>query len=70
MSTTITVEISEDIKATVDKAAREEGLSEKAFVARAIKDYLFLRRFRKLREKMLAESDRSYSDEEIFDIVS
>lgn len=70
MNTTITLELSEDVKATVDKAAREEGLSEKAFLTRAIKDYLYLRRFRKLREKMLAESDQTYSDEEIFDIVS
>ena len=70
MNATITVELPEDVKAILDRAAREEGLSEKTFAARALKDYLFLRRFRKLREKMLAESERSYSDEEVFEIVS
>ena len=70
MNAIITIELSEDVKAIFDMAVLEEGLSEKTFAARAVNDYLYLRRFRKLRERMLADSTRSYSDEEIFDIVS
>lgn len=70
MNATLTIELPEEIKTTLDKAAREEGVSENAFAARALKDYLFLRRFRKLRERMMAESEKSYTDEEIFEIVS
>ena len=66
----ITVELPDDVKATLDEAAREEGLSESTFTVRALKDYLFLRRFRQLRTKMLADSGRAYTDEEVFDIVS
>jgi len=70
MSTTLTVELTEEVKATLGKAAREEGVSENVFVARALQDYLFLRRFRKLSERMIAESGTSYTDEEVFGIVS
>ena len=70
MNATLTIEIPEEIKKTLDKAAHEEGVSENAFAVRALQDYLFLRRFRKLRERMLAESEKSYTDEEIFEIVS
>lgn len=70
MNATLTIEVPEEVKATLDKAAREEGVSENDFAARALKDYLFLRRFRKLRERMMAESEKSYTDEEIFEIVS
>ena len=70
MNATLTVELPEEVKTTLGKAAREEGVSENAFVARALQDYLFLRRFRKLRERMIAESEKSYTDEEVFEIVS
>jgi predicted transcriptional regulator len=70
MSAILTIELPEEMKAAIDRAAREEGLSETDFVARALEDYLFLRRFRKLRERMLDESEKSYTDEEIFEIVS
>ncbi len=70
MNATLTVELSEEVKATLDKAALEEGISENAFAVRALQDYLFLRRFRKLRERMMAESGKSYTDEEVFETVS
>ena len=70
MSATLTVELPEDIKSTLGKAAREDGVSEKVFAVRALQDYLFLRRFRKLRTEMIAESTKSYSDEDVFDLVS
>ena len=70
MNATLTIELPEDLRTILDKAAQEEGVSEKVFAARALKDYLFLRRFRKLREQMIAESEKSYTDEEVFEIVS
>jgi len=70
MNATLTVELPDDVKATLDKAAREEGVSESVFAVRALQDYLFLRRFRKLRERLIAESERVYTDEEVFELVS
>ena len=70
MSATLTVELPEDVKSTLGKAAREDGVSEKVFAVRALQDYLFLRRFRKLRTEMISESTEAYTDEEVFDLVS
>lgn len=70
MNATLTVELPDDVKATLGKAAREEGVSESVFAVRALQDYLFLRRFRKLRERLIAESERVYTDEEVFELVS
>ena len=70
MNATLTVELPEEVKTTLGKAVCEEGISENAFAVRALQDYLFLRRFRKLSERMIAESETSYTDEEVFEIVS
>lgn len=70
MSAILTVELPEEVKATLGKAAREDGVSEKVFAVRALQDYLFLRRFRKLRTQMISESEKNYTDEEVFDLVS
>ena len=70
MSAVLTIDITDEVKETLGKAAREDGVSENAFAARALQDYLFLRRFRTLREQMLAESDKSYTDEQIYELVS
>ena len=70
MNATLTVELPEDIQATLGVAAREDGVSEKAMAVRALRDYLFLRRFRKLRVQMSSEAEKTYSDDEIFDLLS
>ena len=70
MSATLIVELHEDIKSTLCKVAREDGVSEKVFAVRALQDYLFLRRFRKLRTEMISDSEKTYADEEVFAIVS
>ncbi len=42
MNATLTVELPEEVKATLGKAAREEGISENAFAARALQEKSFL----------------------------
>ena len=70
MGATLTIDLPVDAKASLGIAAREEGVSESAFAAKAVQDYLFLRRFRSLSERLAAASDRSYTDEEVFELVS
>lgn len=70
MSAILTINLTEEVKETLGKVAREDGVSENALAARALQDYLFIRRFRTLRERMIAESDKSYTDEEVFELVS
>jgi predicted transcriptional regulator len=70
MSATLTIDLPDNLKTILGKAAQDEGVSEKDFAEKALEDYLYLRRFRSMRERMIAESDRSYTDEEVFELVS
>lgn len=70
MSATLTIDLPVDAKASLVKAASEEGISESALASKAVQDYLFLRRFRSLSERLALASDRSYTDEEVFELVS
>lgn len=70
MSVTLTIELPVEAMASLDKAAREEGVSENAYATKAVLDHLFLRRFRSLRERMSAASEKTYTDEEVFELVS
>lgn len=70
MNATLTLELPSDVKTELGEAARAEGVTEPVYAAKALKDYLFLRRFRTLRERMIAESDKSYTDAEVFELES
>lgn len=70
MAVTLTVNLSDPLGSSLREAAKEDGVSENSFAETALKDYLYLRRFRLLRSKLQLEQGRSYSDEEIFDLVS
>lgn len=70
MSTTIVVDLKEETRAALDEAAREEGLSQTELIDKALQDYLFIRRFRSLRERMMSQSATPFSDQEVFDLIS
>jgi metal-responsive CopG/Arc/MetJ family transcriptional regulator len=70
MSQTIVIDLSEGTKAALDDAVREEGLSQNELIEKALKDYLFIRQFRNLREQMMAQSPEAYTDQDVFDQVS
>lgn len=69
MSQTIKINLPDETRNALDQAAGEEGLSESALIEKALTDYLFLRRFRSLRERMLAK-DPARTDQDVFDLVS
>lgn len=69
MSKTITLELPERVESALADATHEEGLSQSAIVAAALDDYLFVRRFRQLREKMMSQGQREYTEEEVFESV-
>ena len=70
MSETITIDLQEETKAGLDAASLEEGVSQSELIDRALKDYLFIRRFRNLRERMMAQVPETYTDQDVFDRVS
>jgi len=72
MQDQITVDIPGEIKTALDEAVRSEGVSSNELVGRAIKQYLFLRRFRLLSDRMsaMAQAQGILSEQDVFDRVS
>jgi predicted transcriptional regulator len=69
MSPPITINLPDETRNALDQAAGEEGLSENALIEKALTDYLFLRQFRNLRERMMSKG-KARSDQDVFDLVS
>lgn len=70
MSTTIVVDLNDETRAALDDAAREEGLSQSELIDKALQDYLFIRRFRGLRERMMSQAGKAFTDQDVFDLIS
>ena len=70
MSKMISLDLRDETKAALDEAAREEGLSQNELIAKALQDYLFIRQFRNLRERMMSQNGKTFTDQEVFDIIS
>ncbi|GAB4401726.1 MAG: hypothetical protein Kow00123_11300 [Anaerolineales bacterium] len=56
MRETITVTLPEGMKSAIDGVTRKEGISPAELVTQALEEYLFLRRFRLLRERMVQKA--------------
>mgnify|MGYP003462974353 CR=1 FL=1 len=70
MDDLVPIMIPEGLHEELGNAAREEGVSRDTFAAEALEKYLFIKKFRALREQLISESARSYTDEEVFELVS
>jgi metal-responsive CopG/Arc/MetJ family transcriptional regulator len=72
MRETITISLPEEIKTALDEAMREAGQSRSELIHEALRDYLFVRKFRLLREHMIAKAQAQgiYTDQDVFDRVS
>ena len=72
MRQTITISIPEEIKKELDKVTVKEGISRSDVIRESLRDYLFIRRFRSLRSRMMAKAQAQgiYTDQDIFDRVS
>ena len=69
MSQPITINLPDETKNALDRAAGEEGLSEDALIEKALTDFLFLRQFRNLRDRLISQN-KSRTDQDVFDLVS
>jgi hypothetical protein len=59
----------EETITALDNAANEEGLSEDALIQKALSDYLFVRQFRNLRERLMSQG-KELTDQDVFDLIS
>jgi predicted transcriptional regulator len=64
----ITITLPPELRSALDEAARQEGLSAQAFVGRAVRDQIFVHRFRLLRERLTAKALQQgiETDEDVF----
>ena len=62
----------EAVRRELDKVAKEEGVSRSDVLRQSLEDFLFVRRFRRLRQRMMAaaQAEGIYTDEDVFTRVS
>ncbi|MEX0600367.1 MAG: ribbon-helix-helix domain-containing protein [Rhodothermales bacterium] len=72
MRETVSISLPEDVKDALDEAVAEEGVSRSDLVRQALRDFLFVRQFRQLRQRLIphAEAQGIYSDEDVSKCVS
>ncbi len=72
MQEAITLTLPADVKASLEARSKVESISSTELIERAVREYLLVRQFRSLREKMLKKADQQggYTDEDIFEMVS
>ena len=74
MAEPLLIHLPDDLRSALDEAARAAGIPVDEMLARALKSYLFVRRFRQLRSETLehirASAQGELTDEDVFGIIS
>ena len=72
MQQDITVTLPPEIQKALDDVTRREGVSQNDVISQAVKEHLFLRQFRSLRQRMAAKAAAQgiFTDQDVFDRVS
>ena len=72
MRETVTISLPQAVRRELDKVAKEEGVSRSDLLRQSLEDFLFVRRFRRLRQRMMAaaQAEGVYTDEDVFTRVS
>ena len=72
MAQPITITLPADLQEALVDLSQKEGVSPDEVVGRAVKQHLFLRQFRSLRERLSEKAKRRgiVTDQDVFDRVS
>jgi predicted transcriptional regulator len=72
MRETVTISLPPAVRRELDRVAKEEGISRSDVLRQSLEDFLFARRFRALRQRMMASAQAQgvYTDEDVFSRVS
>jgi metal-responsive CopG/Arc/MetJ family transcriptional regulator len=72
MRETVTISLPQAIRRELDKVAKAEGVSRSDVLRQSLEDFLFVRRFRQLRQRMMAAAQAQgiFTDEDVFTRVS
>jgi len=65
MRETMTISLPQAVRRELDKIAKEEGISRSDVLRQSLEDFLFVRRFRRLRQRMTAAAQaQDYTDDD------
>lgn len=72
MKENVTVSLPETMSSDLKRMAEEEGLTKSQIVRNALQDYIFIKKFRALRNKMVAKAQAQgvFTDEDVFEKIS
>lgn len=72
MSQPLSITLAVDVQQALDAFSLREGVSAEEVVNVAVKQHLFLRQFRSLRERLIAKNRNvgTLTDQDVFDRVS
>jgi len=72
MRETVTISLPQAVRRELDKIAKQEGISRSDVLRQSLEDFLFVRRFRQLRQRMMAAAQAHgiFTDEDVFNRVS
>jgi len=72
MRETVTISLPQAVRRELDRIAKEDGVSRSDVLRQSLEDFLFVRRFRRLRQRMMAaaQAEGIYIDEDVFTRVS
>ena len=68
----LSISLPKDLNAEITKVIREEGLSRSDLVREALSDYIYFRKLKRLRDRMIvkARARGIYSENDVFRLVS
>lgn len=70
MRRTVAISLDEKTCKKLDAIARREGVSRSDLIRESLRDFLFVRNFRRLRSRLMAKAQGIYKDQDVFDRVS
>ena len=72
MGDVVTINVSNETKRAIEAVARQEGTAPNSVINEALKQYLFVREFSLLRDRLVpkAQAQGIHTDEDVFERVS
>jgi metal-responsive CopG/Arc/MetJ family transcriptional regulator len=69
---TVTISLPKNVRQELDRVAKQEGVSRSDVLRQSLGEFLFARRFRALRQRMMARAQAQgvFTDEDAFERVS
>ena len=72
MRETVTISLPKNVRQELDRVAKQEGVSRSDVLRQSLEEFLFARRFRALRSRMMAAAQAQgiFTEEDVFERIS